>query len=183
MSQPATGLCKLKVLVIGALLLAQLYAAPEADAHDRGNAFHMTVISDAVFGNRVRNGDYADAIAGITAADVRGRDRFFASTNLCVALTKTGKLERAGDACEEAVRLAPADRASTKDAHSARSAIDRRYRALALSNRGVLRAIAGDESLAREDFESALDLRGGLSAPARNLAYLQNRASQAANAL
>ena len=115
-----------------------------------------------------------------TASKVRPSQRFFASNNLCVAYTKSGDLDSAKLACDEAVRLAP-----TEETVAMRSTatIDRRYRALALSNRGVLRALAGEDASAREDFEAAINLKGGLSAPERNLAYLEIRDAQATTAL
>jgi hypothetical protein len=55
-------------------------------------------------------------------------------------------------------------------------------RALALSNRGVIRA-TGDDSGARQDFELAIKLGRKLSAPVENLARLETEASETVSSL
>jgi len=164
----------------GALLLGALCAAQVASAHDVDSAFQMTVIKDAAYGGRVVSGHYDVAIEKITDGKIRPSQRFFASTNLCVAYTKSGDLDNARVACNEAVQFAPAETALIQDYMAD---INRRYQALALSNRGVLRALSGDESLALQDFEMAISLKGGLSAPERNLTHLRNRDAEASTAL
>jgi Tfp pilus assembly protein PilF len=56
-------------------------------------------------------------------------------------------------------------------------------RALALSNRGVIRAITGDDSGARQDFELAIKLGRNLRAPTENLARLETEASETVSSL
>lgn len=154
---------------LSTILAIALFAASPAVAHDQESAFEMTVIRDAAYGGRVVAGQFDEAISRINAARVRPSQKFFAETNLCVAYTKSGDLESAHEACDEALALAfPRGEVLPES----RARIARRYEALALSNRGVLRAVSGDSDRARQDFRDALDLEAGLSAPGRNLAHL-----------
>ena len=119
-----------------------------ASAEDNKGAYRMAVIVDAAEGKAVRKGEYDQAIARLTEAKHYPRnDRFARSTNLCVAYTKTGELEKAEVACERAVMLHAENRIESERNH-----------ALALSNRGVLRAVKGDVELARADFEAATEI-------------------------
>ncbi|MDJ0699386.1 MAG: hypothetical protein QNJ07_05975 [Woeseiaceae bacterium] len=119
-----------------------------ASAEDNKSAYSMAVIIDAAEGRDVRKGKYEQAIAKLTEAKRnRTDDEFARSTNLCVAYTKTGELEKAEIACDQAVMLYADNRFEPE-----------RYRALALSNRGVLRAVKGDVELARADFEAATEI-------------------------
>jgi Flp pilus assembly protein TadD len=56
--------------------------------------------------------------------------------------------------------------------NSAKAKTYRKFLAIALSNRGVLHALAGDSELARGDFRDALELEARISAPEVNLARL-----------
>ncbi|MEE4163951.1 MAG: tetratricopeptide repeat protein, partial [Woeseiaceae bacterium] len=49
----------------------------------------------------------------------------------------------------------------------------RRFMAMALSNRGVARALKGQYDLAAADFEKAIDIKSRLAEPAINLARLE----------
>ncbi len=119
-----------------------------ATAADNKGAYSMAVIIDAAEGKAVRKGKYDQAIARLTEEKrYRRNERFARSTNLCVAYTKTGELEKAEFACEQAVML-----------HADNSVDSERNHALALSNRGVLRAVKGDVELARADFEAATEI-------------------------
>ena len=142
-----------------ATLLAALLAAAPLAAEETDSAYTMTVIIDAAHGSKVAAGKYARAIEKITARK-SGRDPYSRQTNLCVAYTKTGELDKATTACEAALAI-------TRDGK-----IGRTYRAVALSNLGVLHAAKGSRDIARRTFREALDLDSGLSAPKTNLARL-----------
>ena len=136
-------------MAIAVLACAGLIAmSGSASAEDNKSAYRMGVIIDAAEGKAVRKGKYEQAIARLTEAKrYRRDDQFARSTNLCVAYTKTGELEKAEVACEQAVMLHADNRVDSE-----------RYHALALSNRGVLRAVKGDVELARADFEAATEI-------------------------
>ena len=156
----------------GTLLTISLLAASPVGAHDRQDVFEMTVIRDAAFGSKVVSGKHDEAIERINALKVREPERFFVNTNLCVAYTMTREFDAAATACDDALADL-ADPSATLPA--SRERIVRRYRAMALSNRGVLRAVTGDDRSARQDFNAAVALEAGVSAPVRNLAYLETR--------
>lgn len=158
---------------LAAVLLGLLAGAPAAA--DVPGAFEMTVIEDAAQGASIAAGDYDAAIERLERRDVgpgsrlHSLTRFHVLTNLCVAHTLSGNREQASRACDDALHTIRAG-VSGLPAHSLR--VRSRYTSMALSNRGVLHAVAGDFDAARRDFETADRLSRGLSAPTRNLARL-----------
>ncbi len=162
------------------MLLLATASVSVAAAHETDDAaqYTMTVISDTAYGGRVIKGDYEKAIEKITSSRRPG-DRFSTATNLCVAYTKSGDIENAQEACGVALALIEG-----RQLELSKSRLDDYYEqrllrvhlALALSNRGVLHVINGDTESARNDFEAALELRAGVSAPAENLARLDREA-------
>lgn len=158
--------------------MAAALVASASLAAERQPAFTMTVIHDAYFGKKVVAGDYRSAIERIRAKPDNSAASFEAHTNLCVAFVKAGEIDRAGPACNAAVEAArkQAERAS-KFAPSYGEENWREYEAVALSNRGVLHAVAGEPELARLDFSEALQLRTSIDAPGSNLARLSTDAS------
>ena len=136
-------------------------------------AYTMTTIIDSAHGARIAAGEYEQAIEKIAALD-DDADMFFNNTNLCVAYTKTGNVADASRACDAAVEKADSmafDRHSDFP-RSSQERMRRTYLALALSNRGVLRAATGDVDLARQDFVEALSVRERSSVAKTNLARL-----------
>lgn len=135
--------------------------------------YTMTTIVDSAHGAEIAAGKYEQAIEKIAVID-NDVDAFFNNTNLCVAYTKTGSLDDALLACDAAVEQADSisfDRLG----YLSRSFKERRrseYLAMALSNRGVLRAATGDVELARQDFVEALGVRARSSVAKTNLARL-----------
>jgi hypothetical protein len=92
-----------------------------------------------------------------------------AATNLCVAYTVKRELEGAYTACGEALTLARrVDKAPGARLRGSPAT------ARALTNRGVLRAIAGDSLGAAADFRDADRLADTWAAPSRNLAHLES---------
>jgi tetratricopeptide (TPR) repeat protein len=147
----------LKLKRHGALLvLIALSGWMPASAEMADPRFTMTVIVDDAHGGRVAAGKYESAISRITA-NRRVADPFARHTNLCVAYTKIGDMERATDSCETALTFIQQESPEKKAGYTT----DRRYRrylALALSNLGVLDVAKGTPEVARLRFEEAIDV-------------------------
>lgn len=134
-----------------------------ATAEGQQEAYRMGVLVDAAEGRSVQNGQYERAIERLASETRHSHgDEFARQTNLCVAYTKTGALEKANIACNNAVEsIANADAESE------------RMLALALLNRGVLHALQDRKTLARKDFQLAYGLRGHVRLAKNNLARLE----------
>ncbi len=147
-------------IVLGAFGIASvLPAAVQADSAHRQRAvddLQMAAVVDRAEGQAVVAGDYESAIQGL---ERKQRHGFEASTNLCVAYTKTGALAKADRACAAALELSE-------------EAAVRRDIAVALSNLGVLKAINGDLSGARKSFTRAIELRAQVPQANDNLGVL-----------
>lgn len=129
--------------------------------------FEMSVVLDRAHGALVEQGDYETAIDRISHDR---RQPFASSTNLCVAQTMTDRFEQAASSCDTAVSLAEF---AVENGHRK----DRDYvteLAVALCNRGVLRAKTGDPSGAAGDFSKAAKLNSQSNAPVQNLSHLKN---------
>lgn len=109
--------------------------------------------------------DY-DGARDLLAARYTITDRYARYANLCVSLLKSGELDAALDNCERALSVAPADLTSAvlPMYHKRSQVLTHLY-----SNRGVVRAVSGDLSGARGDFERALRLDDGNANARRNL--------------
>ena len=162
------------------LLTAGLASGAASLAHPELENFEMTVVKDAAFGRKVMDGELDAAIKSIEASTARPAQAFFAQNNLCVAYTKRGQFGDAAKACDAAIAKTLAGR-QLKAAENAPA--ERRYAAIALSNRGVLRALMGKEAGAEADFSAAVELKARVGAPKRNLEYLQARADGAVTLL
>ncbi len=161
-----------KCAALGLAALISL-GATSAMSHDVNSKFAMTVIRDAAHGAKIVAGNYGGAIERLADGRYRSSEKFFAANNLCVAYTMTSRFDAAKESCSTAVEMMQRDRLT--DA----STIAARYYAIALSNRGVLRAMNGEGEMAREDFEAASKLRAGMAVPTRNLGYLAERNARA----
>lgn len=143
--------------------LAALAPCPSLWADQVAVEYEMTYVANQAEGNLVADGRYQRAIDRLAA---NPDDPVVNSLNLCVAQTLAGRhrdarrsCNRAVDLSEQAARSAPADR---RDEHH-------RTWAIALSNRGVLRAIRGQQG-AEDDFRLAIELQAQPEIAARNLA-------------
>jgi len=154
-----------------AAALFSVLACGHALADNEEPVYTMTVIVDAAHGSKVAAGRYERAIEMITAKK-RASDSYSEQTNLCVAYTKTGDLNKATHACESAVELMRDDGSQHDARTGVRARMQRVYLALALSNLGVLQVARGTPDIARENFREALALEAGLSAPKINLERL-----------
>jgi len=164
---PAMALCVLSLTLAG----TPAWSGPGKPG------YHMSVYNDAAQGSKILAGKYKLAIEKINARTPK-RDVVLVKTNLCVAYAKSGELEQAAQACDEAV-LAAQEQHSAKT-HLAKSLASdyERYYAIALSNRGVLKAIAGDLDAAREDFDAAMALRSRLDVIRTNIELLETARAQ-----
>lgn len=160
---PAKALCMLSLAL----------ACAPAWSGSKEPKYTMTLFADEAQGTRILDGNYEQAIRKISAK-TSDKSRFQIETNLCVAYTKSGDLDAAEAACEAAVVAAEDHRVSKRHSQfdTARYAAHKRSMAIALSNRGVLRAVRGDLDSARQDFDAAIDLRARISAPRTNLERL-----------
>lgn len=156
------------------LALLALGASGSVFAESDDPRYTMTVIRDAAQGASVARGDYQKAIAKITNRHVTP-DPFAESTNLCVAYAKTGEIDKATAACDTAIAIVREanwqHRSGVLTGQGEKA--QRRYLAMALSNRGVLYAIRGDESSAERNFDEALKLDQNNDVPRVNLERLE----------
>ena len=157
--------------LIGALSLALVSGTTMADSKDP--KFTMTVFEDAPQGARIVAGKYVQAIDKIEARGAKN-DAIRVETNLCVAYVKAGDVAAAEKSCDAAITAVTGQKRFTRYAMGAESANDarRRYLAIALSNRGVIKAVKGDFESARKDFDEALQLNTRLAAAKINLQRL-----------
>jgi hypothetical protein len=130
----------------------------------------MGAYSNAPGGKEIEARDYDAAIASASSPSWRhdAEAALSAATNLCVAYTVKRELEGAYAACAEALTLARrVDKAPGARLRESPAT------ARALTNRGVLRAVAGDSLGAADDFRAA-DRLTKWAAPSRNLAHLES---------
>lgn len=149
-----------------------------ASAKDTGPKYTLNTITDAAHGRKIIAGEYDEAINKIKTSSRWSTDNYYAATNLCVAYIMTRDIESGTAACDAAVMQMEeklASRRSFQYPHSLEGRAYRRYLAIALSNRGVLRAIGGEAEQAREDFRNAMELQARIPAAEVNLARLENR--------
>lgn len=146
-----------------------------ASAETNEPRYTLNAISDTAQGEKILAGNYQEAIEKIDPDPRRARDRFFSATNLCVAHILSRDLDGAAPYCDSAI-------AEYENAISVRpnglalsigKRAQQRYLSIALSNRGVLHAMRGEEDRARADFEKAIGLRPSVPAPEVNLARLE----------
>lgn len=156
--------------------LATLFVAAAFSSHASAEdgpdtPLTMTVITNHAYGKTVTRGEYEQAIDRITGNGRRVSKRFAEQTNLCVAYTKTNEIEKARTACDAAVSSVERRGARASRGTWYASAAVHAYQsdlAVALSNRGVLRAAIGDADLAERDFVAAINLNTALTSTIEN---------------
>jgi hypothetical protein len=152
------------------LLLTTMLSAG-AVAHEPARPYQLTVIADDAKGERIMDGEYQTAIESITNRDVTG---FSEANNLCVAYTMNGETTLAAAACDKALALLESRARTASTAND-----QRRSLAVALSNRGVYKALSGDTQGAKMDLSRAVDLRVNLRQAKQNLSRLASTESVA----
>lgn len=168
-------------LRIPCLIAAALVASQPLLADSIPAVYEMSVIEDAAEGRRLTQGDFTTAIDELSEPRLFGSTTFATSNNLCVAYTMTKKFEQAAAACDDAVAARGRVRHPARWYNSTVTRTRVRDKALALSNRGVLRAVTGDVAGARVDFEQAIAMEAELDSPEANLVRLDARSLQSAS--
>jgi tetratricopeptide (TPR) repeat protein len=140
----------------------------------------MNYFADSAQGAAVGDGAYEVVIKKLTKKDAMGARRIADQVNLCVAYTKTKQLDRAVTACDQALVMAGRRpvRLNTVGFYHADKYRANEQRAIALVNRGVLHAVAGDDDMAKSMFEKAGDLDVDFEAAALNLLVLQREMAE-----
>jgi Flp pilus assembly protein TadD len=155
------------IIIVSTLLTAITLVPLRATADEVARShYQMVAVGNQSSGKLVIKGDYQLAVDRIN-----GRYTgypFANATNLCVALSMLGQLDQADPHCNEAVELASKPAAPGPKNRKTRDQIATQ-RALAYSNRGVMRILSGDESGAEEDFRMAIQNKTKLRAPMENL--------------
>lgn len=146
-----------------ALALASLLAAASASAGYRMTAFGGTLGFDAIMSE-----DY-DSASELLDSRHAAFDSYARHANLCVSLLKSEDVGGAMASCQRALSVAPTEFASSllPDTGRRTAVMTHLY-----SNRGVVRAIAGDVFGARADFERALSLDADNANARTNLEYV-----------
>lgn len=158
---------KLVVCISGLVALLTVPAVQAAEPEQPH--FVMNVVAASEGADHLVAGDARSAIVALEQSSNPRRDRYARSTNLCVAHTLQGDFDAAERHCDQAVRLS-----QFAETDTLRGQYTRVETAMALSNRGVLRALDGRMIDARRDLERA-SRYGRASAEARsNLRRLGN---------
>jgi len=148
-------------LLLGASIVAGMLTVQALADEQQLTPLTMIIMKDTAYGRSIASGDYQRAISKLTTAATGGRDKFSTYNNLCVAYAKSKDFDNALEACDAALAAVKGRKYSTL---ASNRAYDKRYAqyqadlAVALSNRGVLLAVAGKESDATQAFEDALSL-------------------------
>jgi hypothetical protein len=155
---------RISFTIIGVTALSMVSATAAA-------SLEMSSYSNAPGGPEIEARDFDAAIAAASSPMWRHDSEMalIASTNLCVAYTVKHELEAAEAACAEALTLA-----KSADRVPGSRMVKNEATARALSNRGVLRALAGDSLRAADDFRKAEHMSRSWGTPSRNLAYLES---------
>ena len=162
------------LIVLLGLLGAVSAQADEAPAQ----GYIMTVYSNMAHGKKILYGSEKRAITKLARKDDLRAGYLEGDINLCVAYTKAKLVEKATAACDSAIELSIKDakriKRSTPFGRSSVQVADT-GRAIALTNRGVLHAIVGEEAQARAKFEMAMELKSTEQSAKTNLAVLESR--------
>jgi Flp pilus assembly protein TadD len=153
------------------ILLLTTMLSTGAAAHEPAGPYQLTVIADDAKGERIMDGQYQTAIASINDRDVT---EFSEANNLCVAYTMNGETTLAADACDKALALIESQPRTISPLNDQRRAL-----AVALSNRGVYKALSGDTQGAKMDLSRAVGLRANLRQAKQNLSRLESSESVA----
>ena len=162
-------------LIVSVLLTATALLPIQGKA-DEGQRiqYEMVVVKNHAFGNLVSKGKYQLAVNRINSS--RNFVPYATATNLCAALTMLGEYEQAEPRCEEAIKLANKRPVPAPKGWKGINQLATQ-RAIAYSNRGVMRILRGNVNGAEEDFLTAIERKANLRAPAQNLAKVNVEAT------
>jgi Tfp pilus assembly protein PilF len=158
----------LKTASAASIALTALLAVGTANA-----GFRMTAFGDTLGFDEIMSGDY-DAASEILDSRYAELNRYARHANLCVSLLKSKDVDRAMMSCQRALNVAPTNVAPTDLSSSLMPGAGKRMAIMThlYSNRGVVRAVAGDAFGARADFERALALDADNANARMNLEYI-----------
>ncbi len=156
---------------MGAVATALGLSLAASTAFAEGKAYEMVVYSDSPTGKQLLAGELEEAMDVGASLHVSSFERY---NNQCVSLTLAGDHAEAAVACDAAVTAARRSKGAQRVRFTSRGVMGdvRTKRAMAFTNRGVLRAVQGDLEGAREDFETAVNLTSRVEAAPANLATL-----------
>ena len=159
-----------------AILIGIAGAVPAQASERQPAAYVMTVYDNVSHGQAILDGPAEEAIARL--ASRHRKDLLTDRTNLCVAYVKAKQIGKAADACDSAIRASESEARRLKLSEPFGRRSDRiadTGRAIALTNRGVVHALAGETDRARVMFEKAMLLDSTEDSAAGNLARLDRR--------
>ncbi len=163
-------------------VLLGLLGAFSAQADEQATeGYVMTVYSNMAQGEKILDGSESQAISKLARNQETQVGYLEGQINLCVAYARTKQVQKATEACDAAIKLSERDarrikRTTPFGRYSVRVA--ETGQAIALTNRGVLHAIAGEEAQARAKFEMAMQLESSEESAKANLARLERRLAE-----
>lgn len=148
---------KIETGKMGRKLLLLMLAMPGAYSAQAAENYVMLVYSDRAQGSAIVQDKLDEAISALQP-DARRNRNFAEQVSLCVALTRTRQFELATEYCDMSVAQAGREqrrirRSNNSPGHAAR--LSAAPKVIALTNRGVLHAVAGEPEEARILFEMA----------------------------
>lgn len=158
-----------KLAIPGAALLAGL----SVSAHAEPGTYSMVVLKETRYARSIMSLDYERTMAAIHKLEDMGLKTFNVYNNLCVGYTMTRSFDKARVACDAAIEA--------HDVHQSdpapylgfgNSSSGERREAIALTNRGVLKAVSGDLLGARDDFTMAAGISSEVTAAGFNMERL-----------
>ncbi|GHE86367.1 hypothetical protein [Thalassotalea profundi] len=151
--------------LVSAIGVSTLLSA-SALASDVSSKFTVAIIKNAAGSNEIIKGDYHNGIESLSMSDTKSS--FDESMGLCVAYLQANSLADAEVACTDAITAI-----DTSKVKSHRSQL---LKALAYSNRGIVKYFKADEYGALEDLSTALLLADD-PVIINNINYLKSTAS------
>ncbi len=164
---------KARSVKLGSSLALVLMAAGSFLASANTNGYKMVLIEDAPGVSALQAGQFEQGISETLSTNTAAVDNFSRQMSLCVGFTKSGQLEQAATACDNAV-------AAVQQLPYISSSEKREMRGYALTNRGVLRLLQNNNLAALADFQRAAELNRSSNVSMHNLQRLEialNKAS------
>lgn len=165
---------KARSVKLGGTLALMLMASGSFLASASTNGYKMVLIEDTPGAAALQAGQFDQGINETlnSSAEV---DNFSRQMSLCVGFTKSGQLQQAATACDNAVTAA-------QQFHHVSSSEKREMRAYALTNRGVLQLLQNNNLAALADFKRAAELNRS-DVNVHNLQRLEVALNKASNGL
>ena len=158
------------------LIAASLLVGQAGTSYAETTAYELLVFEDTTQGRLITKGKVDKAMAMMTDAE---KQPFQRANNHCVMMTMAKSFELAIPSCDSAVDSASEARIRARVGTLASEAAAERE-ALALSNRGVAKALSGDSLGAKNDFSLAMRRNETFNAFQANLQLLETKMSMSA---